>query len=80
MVCGLRSVRITACDKLGTQGWAPLSHTCRIRAGLVFMARVRPYLHVPQLYRKLWLKVSERAGPRRDRSILEDRDDHGGIL
>jgi hypothetical protein len=47
---------------------------------MVFMSRVMPYLHVPLLYRKLWLKVSERAGPRRDRSILEDRDDHGGIL
>jgi hypothetical protein len=73
-------VRITAWDKVGNQGWAPLTQNCRIRAGLVFMSRGRPYLHVPLLYRKICLKVSERAGPRRDRSILEDSDDHGGIL
>jgi hypothetical protein len=73
-------VRITAGDKLGIQGWAPLSQNCRIRAWLTFMSRRRPYLHVPLIYRKLWLKVSERAGPRRDRSILEDSDNHGGIL
>jgi hypothetical protein len=44
------------------------------------MNRGRPYLHVSLLYRKLWMKVSERVGPRRDRSILKDSDDHGGIL
>jgi hypothetical protein len=44
------------------------------------MSRGRPYLHVLLLYRKLQLKVSEKARPRRDRSILEDSDDHGGIL
>jgi hypothetical protein len=34
MVCGLCSVRITAWDKLGIQGWAPLSQNCRIKAWL----------------------------------------------
>jgi hypothetical protein len=34
MVCGLCSVRITARDKLGIQGWASLSQNCRIRAWL----------------------------------------------
>jgi hypothetical protein len=71
---------ISAWDKLGIQGWAPVSQNCRIRAGLVFMSKGRPYLHITLLHRKLWLKVSERAGPKRDRSILEDSDDHGGIL
>jgi hypothetical protein len=61
---------ITAWDKLGIQGWAPLSQNCRIRA--LFACSL--------LHRKVWLKVSEKAGPRRDRSILEDSDDHGGIL
>jgi hypothetical protein len=71
---------ISAWDKLGIQDWAPLSQNCRIRAGLVFMSKGWPYFHVPLLYRKLWLIFSERAGPRRDRNILEDRDNHGGIL
>jgi hypothetical protein len=71
---------ITAWDKLGIQGWAPLSQNCQLRALLVFMSRGRFYLPVLLLYRKLWLKVSERAWPRRHRSILEDSDDHGGIL
>jgi hypothetical protein len=37
---------ITAWDKLGIQGWAPLSQKCRIRARLVFMIRRRPHLNV----------------------------------
>jgi hypothetical protein len=51
-----------------------------MRAGLVFMSRGRLYFHVPQLYRKLLLKVSDRVEPRRDRNVLENSDDHGGIL
>jgi hypothetical protein len=53
MVCGLCSVMISAWDKLGIQDWAPLSQNCRIRAGLVFMSRGRPYLHVPLLVESL---------------------------
>jgi hypothetical protein len=57
-----------------------LSQNCRIRAGLVFMSRGRSYFHVTLLWRKPPLKISEKAGHRRDRSILGDSDDHGGIL
>jgi hypothetical protein len=49
------------CKSLNGISWESwdwfLSQNCRIRAGLFFKNRGRLYLHVPQLYRKLLLKV-----------------------
>jgi hypothetical protein len=41
-----------------------LSQNCRVRAGMVFMKRVRPYFLVLWLHNKLCLEVSKRAEPR----------------
>jgi hypothetical protein len=47
-----------------------LSQSCRVRAGLVFKSRGRPYLHVLLLYSKLLVEDSEWLESRTDMTIF----------
>jgi hypothetical protein len=55
------------------------SQSCRVRSGMVFISRGRPYLHI-LLYKKLYVEVSERAVPIWDRRVLGIRNDNSDML
>jgi hypothetical protein len=62
------------------ESWAGiLSQSCRIRSGLVFKSRGRPYLHI-LLYKKLYVEVSERAVPIWYKRVLGIRNDNSDMI
>jgi hypothetical protein len=56
------------------------SQNCRVRAGIVFMRRARPYLPVLLLYNKVCVEVSKKAVSRWDSRVLGNKDNNGKML